>query len=101
MSGDAVWYMLEEQARQLRETIKSDPELLNRFNAEYEKADMDNARRIIVNFKQEYENKKEGPNYKSLLDRFARGGKKRRQKKTKKSRKSRKTRKLRKTRARK
>jgi len=98
MSGDAVWYMLEEQAKQLRETIKSDPELLNRFNAEFEQTDIDNARRIIVNFKQEYANKKEGKDYKSLLDRVARGGKKKLQKK---SRKSRKSRKLRKTRSRK
>lgn len=101
MSYDGAYYALEQQAKDLRETINSDPELLNRFNTEFEKADIDNRRRIIVNFKQEYENKKEGPNYKSLLDRVARGGKKRRQKKTKKSRKSRKTRKLRKTRTRK
>jgi hypothetical protein len=101
MSGDAVWTMLEEQAEQLREIIKSDPELLNRFNAAFEQTNMDDARKVIINYKQEYENKKKDPSYTALLDRIARGGKKRLQKKTRKLRKSRKSRKLRKSRARK
>uniref|UniRef100_A0A6C0BVW8 Uncharacterized protein n=1 Tax=viral metagenome TaxID=1070528 RepID=A0A6C0BVW8_9ZZZZ len=116
MSGDGgVYIILEKATKGLREKINSDPELLKRFEAEYEKANMiqdnsDNIEKIIEKYNEEYENKNK-KNYGSLLDRLAnrsllnrllpKGGKKRRQKKTKKSRKQRKTRKLRKTRARK
>ena len=106
MSGDHVAIRnYQVAAKDLREKINSDQELLKRFEAEYNKAEMipDNSvniEKIIEKFNEEYTNKKDR-NYKSLLDRLAKGGKKRRQKKTKKSRKQRKTRKLRKTRARK
>lgn len=106
MSGDGWDYASTQSAAQdLRKLLESDPELLNRFNAEYKEANMihdnsENVKKIIEKYKKEYTNKKD-QNYKYLLDRIAKGGKKRRQKKTKKSRKQRKTRKLRKTRARK
>ena len=106
MSGDGVAYRNDQVAADaLRKKINSDPELLKRFEAEYKEANMiqdnsNNIQKIIEKFNEEYTNKKDR-NYKSLLDRLTKGGKKRRQKKTKKSRKQRKTRKLRKTRARK
>jgi hypothetical protein len=108
MSTEAAQYIVvQKAAKDLRKLLESDPELLNRFNAEFEQANSkeyntENVNIIIEKFNKEYENKKKEKNYKSLLDRLlAKGGKKRRQKKTKKSRKQRKTRKLRKTRARK
>jgi hypothetical protein len=106
MSGDGVAIRnYQVAADALRKKINSDSELSNRFEIEYKNADMiqdnaNNIQKIIEKFNEEYTNKKDR-NYKYLLDRLAKGGKKRRQKKTKKSRKQRKTRKLRKTRARK